>query len=181
MKTLLCGIILGCLIASALQATPQSSRSRTSLNIGADLTLGMTEESAVKKLTEYGYSLKKTEPSKVFLDMGITSIWIINEKDGTNVGTMSFASGKLNEASKSLFPDEGDAVEFGRRLYFAMRDLEQEGNAQCTIQTVTRDVPEFSQKTANIHCGVKTISVDLQKMPKFSESVQLTEGIDSPR
>jgi hypothetical protein len=117
MRTFLIGTILGCLIASALQATPQASLSRTTLNIGADLTLGMTEEVAVKRLTEYGYSLKKIEPSKVFLDVGITSIWIINEKDGTNVGTMSFASGKLNEAGKSLFPDEGDAVEFGRRLY----------------------------------------------------------------
>jgi hypothetical protein len=181
MRTFLIGTILGCLIASALQATPQASLSRTTLNIGADLTLGMTEEVAVKRLTEYGYSLKKIEPSKVFLDVGITSIWIINEKDGTNVGTMSFASGKLNEAGKSLFPDEGDAVEFGRRLYFAMRDLEQEGNSQCTIQTVTRDVPEFAQKTANIRCGIKTISVDLQKMPKYSETVQLTEAIDIPK
>jgi hypothetical protein len=160
---------------------PQSTVSRTSLVVGSELTLGMTEDAAVKKLTEAGYSLKKIEPAKVFLEMGITAIWLINEKDGTNIGTMSFSSGKLTEAGKSLFPDEGDAVEFGRRLYFAMRDLEQEGNSKCTIETQLRDSPEYLQKTATLHCGVKTISVDLQKMQKYNETVQLSEAIDLVR
>jgi hypothetical protein len=181
MKTFLFGIIFGCLIASGLRATPQSTMSRTSLVVGSELTLGMTEDAAVKKVTEAGYSLKKVEPAKVFLDMGITSIWLINEKDGTNIGTMSFSSGKLTGAGKSLFPDEGDAVEFARKLYFAMRDLEQEGNSKCTIETHLRDSPEYLQKTANLHCGVKTISVDLQKMQKYNETVQLSEAIDLAR
>jgi hypothetical protein len=109
-------------------------------------------------------------------------MWEVAERgDGKNsrlIGIMLFASGKLASVTKDLLPD-GDEVEFGRQLYFAMHDLEVEGNSRCTIETTNIETPELSWKTALLTCGKKTIRIELQKLQKQSESVQLQEELSS--
>jgi hypothetical protein len=80
---------------------------------------------------------------------------------------------------KELFSDDANEVEFGRQLYFAMRDLESEGNSHCTIETENSEVPDYAQKTTKLHCGKKTIVVVLQKQQSKNESVSLNEELAS--
>jgi hypothetical protein len=84
-----------------------------------------------------------------------------------------FSSGRLASASKDLLPSEGGQVEFGRELYFAMRDLEAEGDSRCAIETQAGEVSGFAQKTAKLTCGKKSIVIYLQKSDNKNESVQL--------
>jgi hypothetical protein len=74
---------------------------------------------------------------------------------------------------------EGDDVQFGRQLYFALRDLESEGDFRCTISTESGELPEFSHKSAKVKCGKKALVIDLQKSQKQSEVVQLNEELDA--
>ena len=140
----------------------------------------MTEDAAIKKLAESGYSPRKEEPPKGLRDKGVTSMWVVDEKGDKNpsLGVITFASGKLDSAKKFLI-QEGDEVEFGRQLYFAMRDLELEGNSHCIIETESAEIPEYSGKTGKLRCGKKTVLIELQKFQKHGESVQLNEELDA--
>ncbi len=183
MRTFLFGLLIGSLIVSAVAAMPQSSRMRETMRLGTDLTLGMAEDAAVKKLAESNYSPRRIEPTTAMRDRGVTSMWVMDEKgEGDkhpSFGILTFASGKLDYAKKFLLPPGGDELEFGRQLYFAMRDLELEGDSHCTIETETRETPEISDKTAKLHCGKKTILIELQKFQKQTESVQLNEELNA--
>jgi len=90
-----------------------------------------------------------------------------------------FSSGRLTSASRDLLPNGGDQVEFGRQLYFAMRDLEAEGNSRCTIETGSGEVPDYAQKTVRLHCGKKYLVVYLQKERSREEYVQLNLEMSS--
>jgi hypothetical protein len=172
---------LVCLLASILvsMAWAQALNPRETMTVGVDLTLGMPEDAAVKKLTESGYKLRKHEPPDAFKQKGFTSMWFVdeggNEKYTALVGTILFSSGRLTSLSKDLLPSEGGQVEFARQLYFAMRDLEAKGDSHCTIETETGEVPEYAQKTARLRCGKKSIVIYLQKPQNKNESVQLNE------
>lgn len=171
MRTFLLGLLIGILVVSALAAMPQSVRERETIRLGTDLTLGMSEDAAIKKLAESDHSPRKMEPPQGLRDKGITSMWVLDD------GAISFASGKLVLVTKSLLPSEGNEVEFGRQLYFAMRDLELEGDSHCSIETETGEVPEYSSKTGKLHCGKKTLLIELQKFQKQGETVQLNEEL----
>jgi hypothetical protein len=182
MRTFLLRLLFGCLFATALFATPQATSPRETMWLGTDLTLGMSEDAVVAKLAE-SYDLQKMEPLPAGLRAtGFTSMWIVHEKGQGGkhsvVGTVAFIAGKLDSVHKD-FPVNGDDVEFGRQLYFAMRDLEQEGNSRCTIETKSEEVPDFVRKVAEFHCGKKTITIDLQKFEAQAESVQLNEELNA--
>jgi hypothetical protein len=165
-------LVLVWILASVLVslALAQTFNPRETMTVGADLTLGMSEDAAVKKLTESGHTLKKHEPPDALKQKGVTSMWFADEG---SVGVLFFSSGRLTSVSKDLLPTEGDQVEFARQLYFAMRDLEAEGDSRCAIETETGEVPEYAQKTARLRCGKKSIVIYLQKPQNTNESVQL--------
>jgi hypothetical protein len=182
MRIFLFGLLFGCLVATALFATPQAGNPRDTMQLGTDdLTLGMSEEAVVAKLAE-SYDLRKMELPAGLRARGITSLWIVCEKGQGDkhppVGSVDFAAGKLNGVHKD-FPLNGNEVEFGRQLYFAMRDLELEGNSRCTIETKNGEEPNVSIKTAKLHCGRKIIIIDLDKLKGQSESVQLSEELQA--
>jgi hypothetical protein len=180
MRRFLLGCLVGSLVISVIVAVPQLSKQRETIRLGStDLNLGMAEDAAVKQLAESGYVPRKMNPPQALRDKGITSMWAVDEKgDKPSIGVITFASGKLESAMKFLY-QEGDEVEFGRRLYFAMRDLELEGNSTCTIETDSGEVPDYSSKTGKLRCGKKTILIELQKFQKNRESVQLNEELDA--
>ena len=91
-----------------------------------------------------------------------------------------FTAGRLSSVNKTLLASGNDTVAFGRSLYFAMRDLEQEGDSQCTIQTDNSDSPEWMTKSAKLRCGNKTIIVLLQKHKSQAELVSLDEELSAP-
>lgn len=171
--------VLVWLLASILVSMTwaQALNPRETMTVGVDLTLGISEDAAVKKLTESGYKLAKHEPPDAFKQKGFTSMWSVqeggNQKDTAFVGTIMFSSGRLTSAAKELLPSEGGQVEFARQLYFAMRDLEAKGDSHCTIETETGEVPAYAQKTARLRCGKKSIVLYLQKAQNKNESVQL--------
>ena len=164
-------------------AVAQTFNPRETMTVGVDLTLGMSEDAAVKKLTEAGYRLRKNEPPDGLKQKGFTSMWFVAEsgaeKYPPSIGIILFSSGRLTSASKDLLPSEGDQVEFGRQLYFTMRDLESEGDSHCTIETETGEVPDYAQKTAKLRCGKKTIVIYLGKQQGKSETVQLSEEMSA--
>jgi len=125
--------------------------------------------------------LRKFEPTEKLRRQSITSAWIADQKHGKYLMSnfVGFAAGKLHSVHKQLLSDDGDEVEFGRQLYFAMRDLELEGNSLCTIETENYEAPEFSHKTALLQCGKKSITIELQRFEKESESVQLNEELNA--
>lgn len=171
------------LLVSVIACTvgAQTLSTRETITLGVDLTLGMTEDAVVKQLTESGYKARKRELSDAMKQKGFTSMWFIDdrgdEKYTPSLGVILFSQGRLSSAMRELLPDGGNQVEFGRQLYFAMRDLESEGNSHCTIETETSEVPDFAQKSARLHCGKKTIVVILQKQQNKNESVSLNEEI----
>jgi hypothetical protein len=124
MRTFLLGLLLGCLVTSVLFAMPQSGKPRETIWLGTDLTLGMPEETVIKNLAESAYNVRKESPPKGLRAKGITSMWGVDRKgDGKypSVGVIAFAAGKLDSVAKYLLPPDGDEVELGRQLYFAMR------------------------------------------------------------
>lgn len=176
-------MFLFALLASVVVCTvgAQALNTRETITLGIELTLGMTEDAVVKKLTESGYKARKKEPPDMMKRKGFTSMWFVDdrgdEKYTPSLGVIFFSSGRLSSATKELLPDDGNQVEFGRQLYFATRDLEVEGNSHCTIETENSEVPEYAQKSARLHCGKKTIVVVLQKQQNKNESVSLNEEI----
>jgi hypothetical protein len=174
MRTFLFGLLASVLVSMAVA---QTLNPRETMTVGVELTLGMLEDAAVKKLTESGYKLRKHEPPDAFKQKGFTSMWFVDdggdERHTASVGLILFSSGRLTSASKELLPSEDGQVEFARQLYFAMRDLEAEGDSHCAIETETGEVPEYAQKTARLRCGKKSIVIYLQKAQNKNESVQL--------
>jgi hypothetical protein len=81
-------------------------------------------------------------------------------------GAVLFATGKLGSVSKDLMPFGGDELEFGNQLYFAMRDLESEGNSRCIIETEAGEVPEFFGKDRQAAMGAEVHTDRVTKIPK---------------
>jgi hypothetical protein len=175
------GIIVAFIIVSIIAG--QTFNQRETISVGIDLTLGMSEDAVVRKLTESGYKVRKSILSSGLREKGFTSMWIVDEggdeKYPRSLGVIFFSSGRLASAMKELLPDDGNEVEFGRQLYFVLRDLEAEGDSHCTIQTENEEIPEFIHKTARLQCGKKTIAIDLQKFQNKNETVQLNEEVAS--
>lgn len=166
-------------------AAAQTLNPRETLTVGVDLTLGMSEDAAVKKLTESGYKLRKHDPPDALKKKGFTSMWFVDEGGDAKytrfVGALFFSSGLLTTASKDLLGNDDGQVGFARELYFAMRDLEAEGDSRCTIETENEEVPEFAHKTARLRCGKKSLVIDLQKSQNKNETVQLNEELGARR
>jgi hypothetical protein len=179
-----CGLAFLLLIGAAVamgHAKPKQSQPEN-IRIGAEVDLGMSEESAIKKILEAGYSVKKrTAPGNM---PAVTSMWEVDEKKddgsaGQFVGMIFFSNGTLTSASRYSLPnDSGEGVEFGRQLFFMMRDFETRGDASCRIETRSGEVPEYAGKTAFFHCGHKTIALYLQQLRGQPESVQLNEELN---
>jgi hypothetical protein len=163
-------------------AAAQALNTRETITVGAGVTLGMSEDVAVKKLTEAGYSLWKLEPIDALQERsGINSIWSVGERGHDSpppFGAMFFSAGRLTSATRDLLPNGSDQVEFGRQLYFAMRDLEAGGDSRCTIETNITDV---TQNVAQLHCGKKHLVVFLEKPRSEDESVRLNLEMWSSR
>ncbi len=178
MRIFLLGVLLGCLVASVLFAAPQSNKQRETIWLGSeDLTLGMSEGAVLTKLAE-SYNLEKGEPPPGLRAKGITSMWVVNAKvKGEDHGALFFASGKLHAVSKNL--PERDDVEFARQLYFAMRDLELEGDSQCSIKTDNMEGPDFGDKTATLRCGKKSLVIHVQKFKAHDEHTFLDEDLEA--
>jgi hypothetical protein len=142
--------------------------------------MGMGEDSAIKQLAASGYVPRKMNPPDTLKDKGITSMWGVDQRGNKqpSVGIIMFASGNLESAMKFLY-QEGDEVEFGRQLYFAMLELELDGNSSCTIETSSAEEPEYSSKSGRLRCGKKTILIELQRLQKQRESIQLNEWLDA--
>lgn len=175
------GIILGSALSlscSLGHGLGQQHLNSPTLWIGTNLTLGMPEDTVIRKLTESGYTLEKLKDFPAFQrQKGITSMWVTKEKQGEiwMFHDLGFASGKLELVVKEL--TTRDEVEFGRQLYFAMHDLEAEGNHRCSIETKSEEGPDFSMKTVKLQCGNKGIDINLQKWGKQPESVELDEEV----
>jgi hypothetical protein len=60
-----------------------------------------------------------------------------------------------------------------------MRNLELEGDSRCVIETTNGETPEYAHKTLKLHCGKKSILVELEKFEKNPETVQLNEELDA--
>src|ERR1019366_4218270 len=148
MRTFLLGLLVGSLLVSALAARPQASQKET-IWVGTDLTLGMSEDTAIKQLAESRHTVRKISVVKALADRGITSIWVVDEQGekGRSLGTILFASGKLESVVKFLLPDNGNEVDFGRQLYFEMRNLELEGDSRCVIETTNGKTPQPPKTT----------------------------------
>jgi hypothetical protein len=177
MRTFLLRLLFDGLVATAVFAAPQTVDPRETLWLFTDLTLGKSEQAALAKLAE-SQSLRKIEPSAQVRATGVTSMWIVFEKGAKEElsGLVEFAAGKLSSVQRDFRLTGGD-VEFGTQLYFAMRDLEREGNGHCTIETENNEVPEFANKLAKLHCGKKFIVIDLQKIERQEWTVQLKEEL----
>ena len=172
MRTFIFGLLASVLVS---MAAAQALNPRETMTVGVDLTLGMSEDAAVKKLAESGHALNAHEPPDAFKQRGFTSMWFVDDASG---GVLLFSSGRLASVKKELLPEPSDQIDFARQLYFAMRDLEAEGDSHCTIETEAGEVPDFAQKKATLRCGKKSIVIDLQKTPK-NESVGLQEEMST--
>jgi hypothetical protein len=176
-----------CAVAVSWNLLPLPGQVRTApqetIWLGTNLKLGMPEDAAIKNLTESGYKLEKVSPVPEELQKkeGITSMWATKEKHGDAwlSHDLGFAGGKLKLVSKEL--PTGDEVEFGRQLYFALRELETEGNSRCMIETDSEEGPDLAIKSATLHCGKKQIYFNVSKFSKQSELVTLQEElVDNP-
>jgi hypothetical protein len=181
MRTFVLGALLGLLVIP-LFAAPQSAKPQSGIWLGTQLELGLPQDAVVAKLAE-SYNLRKAEPPAGLREKGITSMWIVDERgEGGkqwSVGVVFFSAGKLSGVRKDLLPPDGDEVEFGRQLYFVMRELESEGNSRCSLETENAEVPDFSRKNAKFQCRQKTVVIELQKFKGHSESVQLYEELNA--
>jgi hypothetical protein len=163
-----------CPLPGQVRTAPQET-----IWLGTNLKLGTPEDAVIRNLTESGYKLEKVSPVPVELQKkeDITSMWVATEKHGDAwlSHSLGFAGGKLKQVSKEL--PTSDEVELGRQLYFALRELETEGNNRCTIETESEEGPDLSMKSATLHCGKKHIRISLQKLLKQSEIVTLNEEL----
>jgi hypothetical protein len=185
-----CGVIAIALIViptGTSNGTPQSESSvrdtRDVIKVGVDLTLGMPEDLAIKRIIEAGYGANKLPPTEELRKRGVTSMWGINQKTGTiesAIGLALFANGKLWSASHE-WPDvdNTESIALGKKLFFLLSDFERQGNRNCTIEAFIAEVPDYSTKTAFLHCGHKNFAVYLQKYRDQPETVQFNEELVS--
>jgi hypothetical protein len=191
MKNQLFSVLAGTLIFALSGASISGTTSQVlaqegsrHITIGVELTLGMSEDSAIKKLAEAGYHVRKVNPPEQSKKLGVTSIWLIDDqtpesKSAPAIGVITIAGGKLRSASRDWLPDDrGEGVQFGRQLYFLFRQLETDGNEKCTIKTTSAESPDFAEKEAILRCGTKSVSVELQKYKDNHETVQLSEQLN---
>jgi hypothetical protein len=178
MRIFLFRLLLGCLVASVLFAAPQSHKLRETIWLGSeDLTLGMSEGAILTKLAE-SYNLEKGGVSPALRAKGVPYMWVASAKvKRGDHGALYFASGTLVAVSKSL--PERDDVEFGRQLYFAMRDLELEGDSHCAIETDNLEGPDFANKRARLRCGKKSLVIQVQKLKAQDETTSLGEELEA--
>ena len=153
----------------------QTGTKRDTISIGVDLSLGMPEDAAIRQIAEAGYTVENTQlPSKE----RTSSLWTITVKgDGRNqpLGAVEFSKGKLKSATRWL--GTGDEVEFGRQIYFLMRDFRAQGDSLCAIETTASDEAALSLKTAYFRCGHKSIRIALEALRGEQEVVGLSEEL----
>lgn len=59
-----------------------------------------------------------------------------------------------------------------------LRGFETQGDTNCDVETRTGVVSEYAFKEAYLHCGHKTLAVEIQQARGQSESVQLNEELN---
>lgn len=77
MRTVLIALLATVLVSTVFS---QVISRRETLTVGVDLTLGVSEDAAVKKLTESGYKLSKHDPPDALKQKGFTSMWSVEER-----------------------------------------------------------------------------------------------------
>lgn len=179
MRALISGVAVALLL---LGVSAQTVNQRETISIGIKLTLGITEDDAINQLTKAGYQLVKVKLNELTKASGFTSIWGVVDpakpKNERPLGIIFFTSGHLTYAVRELLPADGNAVNFGRQVYSALRDLELEGNSHCTIHVENKRDADYVTEIAHLTCGKKTVDISLSRNEgRDDETVDLNEDV----
>jgi len=176
MKNLLLGTLLGILLALVPIAYTQQQGERIFVGT-TSLQLGMEKDAVISRLAEQGYRLSRVEGPPSQGDQ-----WLVSEKNAQAeydlLGSIVFMKGRLSTATRYWAEswDSGSA-KIARNLYFLAKSLEDSGNTTCVIETNPSESPEFDQKDIRIHCGRRTLGIDVSKYKEQREVTQLWEGV----
>lgn len=173
MRNLIVGMLFGILIVAVPTAFTQQESER--IYIGADLQLGMAKDSVISKVAEQGLKVTKVQ------ELGES--WIVTEKnEKTNeydaVGMLTFSNGRLSWASRTWIANwDANSAKLAKNMYFLAKSLEDSGNSICTLETQSGETPDLLSKSTLIHCGRRTISVNLSRIKEQNEETQLVEVV----
>ena len=129
MRTLWVGLLASVLTSLVVAQTLDP---RETVTLGVPLSLGMSEDSAVKKLAESGHKVTKHEPPDALKQKGFTSMWFVDDGSG---GVILFSYGRLTSVSKDLLPNEGKLPSSVGSHIFSDAELQTEGDLHCAIET----------------------------------------------
>jgi len=71
-------------------------------------------------------------------------------------------------------------VGLANSLFSAVRALEREGRASCTISTNDQQISSYDMKAVFISCGQKYLRIDITKGEK-GDSANVTEVLEAPK
>ncbi len=177
-----CGVVVFLAFGAMMtmgQANPQNNLQET-IRVGGEVGLGITEQSAFDRVSSAGYNVRRNEVPVGRAPLpGVTSTMVVESNAGQSLGVLFFSKGRLTHVLRFALPnDKGEGVEFGRQVFFMMREFETQGETNCHIETRTGEVPEYAFKRAYLHCGHKTLAVEIEQIRGQSESVQLNEELN---
>jgi len=141
-----------------------------------ELKLGTAEHIVLERLGE------KYDVSEY--GRGSYSVWWVKEKVKPSrlVGSLGFKEGKLKTVMKYWTPEDTPDTRVGlaNSLFSAVRALEREGRASCTISTNDQQISSYDMKAVFISCGQKYLRIDITKGEK-GDSANVTEVLEAPK
>jgi hypothetical protein len=181
MRNLLMGVVLGILIVAVPTAFTQQQSER--IQLGTDLQIGMAKDAVISKLTEHGYVTRKLieeGDSATNVDPW-PDIWGVarsNEQPKDEMGTVAFSNGRLSRARRTWTNTwDPDSAKLGDTLFSLIQSFVHSGHRDCTLKTESSGFLNTYVKTSLIHCGSKTISINLTTKGN-SQETQIFEDVE---
>ncbi len=176
MKNLLVGLFLGIFAAFAPQAGTRQEPERIVVG-STTLQLGIDKDATISKLAELGYKLSKLQGYE-----GPGETWFALEKIGGEyhpVAGFQFINGRLTWATRN-WAESSDAgsAKIGRAVYLLAKSFEESGRTACSIETKSLETPESEMKKTFIHCGRRTIFINVSRNKEEPVGTAVTETVE---
>jgi hypothetical protein len=135
------GLFLTCFL-TPLIAQAQTPNSKVSLELGrVTVWLGMAQTDALLQLQSAGYQVLGTSTDRLI-------------KDGKNMYSVSFETGRLIFASRDWYNEETKEID---AVLGALAALASHGSTLCSVQSAPINRPDESADRVFISCGERSV------------------------
>jgi hypothetical protein len=144
------------------------------IELGASLTIGMSQERALAEVGKH-FQTKAMQDASRFVVFAKPAQ---GEKPKWQ-GILTFKAGKLAGVERLwAYDDDERSVALAKSLFGALTSVVRSGKSTCVVEDNISDAPDAQGETVYLNCGKRSIKISVAKIEGYKEDASVSELLE---